>query len=205
MTDAVLATLYDKRSHFTGERCLSLYADRVEVTRAGRVETRLDLSEVERVRMSVEPAGGGVQVVCRISAGRDRMIALGSLTSVGPRRWANNALAFKTFVTALHRALAPRRDKIAFLEGQPLALRLVVSGLGLIIFNAALVWAYAFIIVRENAVLGFIALPFLLVGAALIWVFRPMPAQGYDPEALIARMERGSAMAGPASALPGPD
>ncbi|MEO1039108.1 MAG: hypothetical protein AAFX09_06140 [Pseudomonadota bacterium] len=188
MTETVLATLYDKRSHFAGERALHLFDDRIEVTRNGRVETRLPLSTITQIRMSVEPAGGGVQVLCRARAG-DQSLALGSLTSVGPRRWANNAPAFKAFVTALHRALASRGGEVEFVEGQPLALRLVVSAVGLAMTVGALFAGHHFFIVRENPVLGFVAGPFLLIGLALIWAFRPVRPAPYDPEALVRRME----------------
>ena len=43
--------------------------------------------------------------------------------------------------------------------------------------------------VQESAMLGFASLPFMLIGGALAWVFKPAKPKPYDRAGLIERFK----------------
>lgn len=181
-----IAALDDRRTG-GGARRLLLHADRVEAVVDGALAQRLALSEVARVRLTVEPAGGGAQIVCRVS-GAGREIAFGSFTREGPGRWRNNAVAFRRFAIALHEALIARGSGAAFEEGHSLGLRLGLSAAGLVMLAGAVAFTGWMALVEESAILAVAGLPFAAIGGMLAWTFRPGRPARYDPAAMAASL-----------------
>ncbi|TGY89046.1 hypothetical protein E5163_07920 [Marinicauda algicola] len=185
-----IARLADRRGAHGPAREVVLAADRLEVIEAGRVVHRLALGNVKSVRLSVDMAGPDTQVVARI-CGPATEIAIGSRSYVAPGRWANNAVEFRRLVLELHRALRGR--EVRYLEGHTLGLRLVLCALGAAMALAGLLFAFYMAEVRQSGMLALAALPFMVIGGYLAWVFRPGVPVAYDPEQLIERFEKSEA------------
>lgn len=184
------AVLYDRRRAGGPERIIALHDDRIELAENGAVRTRIALEDVACVRMSVAPVlSGGHAVHCEITAPDGRSIRCASLSAQGPLRWTNNAPAFMAFTAALHAALADRAGETAFIEGQPLWLRLAVCAAGLLLALAT--GAGLALAIGDGAlILGFACALGVVTGLALAWAFRPVRPAPYDPGAYAERMGR---------------
>ncbi|MFP4519658.1 MAG: hypothetical protein ACLFQ5_09390 [Oceanicaulis sp.] len=164
---------------------IRLHADRLEAWAPDGLERRIALEQVTEVRLSVEPAGPQSRVVCRVT-GPDGEIVFSSYRAE-KSGWSDNALAFQRLLVALHRQLAARAGAVRFVEGQSLKFRVIMSAAGGAILAAALAFSAYMLIDRSNLVLALAGAPFMVVGAALAWAFRPGRPAPYDPEKLIER------------------
>jgi hypothetical protein len=187
--DRALAKLEDRRSLTGKTRSVRLYGDRIEVCEPGESLQRIRLYSVTQVRMSVEMAGRDTQVVCRV-ASKSTQIVFGSRSLSGPGSWQNNAVEFRGLVLALHKALQPRKLAVRFVEGQTLGFRLIMGAAGLSLATGGVVFAGYMLSVAGSAMLAAAALPFIVIGGYLAWVFRPGVPLPYNPDQLIARFER---------------
>lgn len=186
MTETAIARLDDRRTATPARREVSLYPDRIEAVADGRIEQRIGLDDIDTVRISVEPAGRDIQILCRVH-GAGRTIAMGSLTRESAARWTPNALEFRRFVIALHETVRGRGE-IRFVEGAPLSARLPMCALAVLVALAGLVftgWMWA---VRENAIMGIAGLFIAGGGFYAGWVFRPVKPVPYDPADMIANL-----------------
>lgn len=183
--ETALAAMTDRRNPLSAQKRIALFEDRLESWSGEKLERRIALDQVSQVRLSVEMAGTLSQVVCRV-AGPAGEIVFGS-RKAADGAFQDNAAQYTPLLVALHRALAPRRDAVRFVEGQSLGFRLIMSGLGLVMALAAAAIIAFFALVEESAMLAFAGFPFLVIGAYLAWVFRPAGPVRYDPEALVAR------------------
>ncbi|XBQ17225.1 MAG: hypothetical protein ABL308_04945 [Oceanicaulis sp.] len=179
------AELTDRRNPLEPERTVSVYADRIELSEAGRLVKRIPVEAAQSVRLTVEPAGSETQVVCRVRAASGE-IAFGSRSAKGAG-WTDNALAFQAALVAVHRVLEPRWGEVAFLEGQTLGFRLAMTAAGITVASGAAAFSGYMLVVRESALLGLIGLPFAVAGGYLAWLFRPGRPAPYDPAALVKR------------------
>lgn len=190
--DQILAELEDRRTLTGKTRSVCLYGDRIEVSEPGESLQRIRLDAVTQVRMSVEMAGRDTQVVCRLSS-KSNQIVFGSRRLSGPGSWENNAIEFRGLVLALHKKLQPRKQSVRFVEGQTLGFRLVMGAAGLSLAAGGVVFGGYMLAVAANAMLAAAALPFIVTGGYLAWVFRPGVPLPYNPDQLIARFERAPA------------
>ena len=182
-----LAVLDDRRPGGASDRQVRLHPDRIESLSGRRIDQRIDLDSVKTVRVSVEPAGRGVQVVLTVS-GDGRAIAAGSLSHEGRGRWRNNAAAFRAFAIAVLETLKERTD-VCFLEGSTLSARLPVCLAAVAAALAALGFAGWALGPGGSAALGLGGLALALAGGWTGWVFRPRGAKRFDPEAMIAGLK----------------
>jgi hypothetical protein len=183
--DTPLAQMSDRRNPLSAPRRLKLFSDRIECWTGDTLERRIGLDQVSGVRLAVEMAGSQTQVACRVKGPGGEIV-------FGSRRaehggFADNAAEFTPFLVALHRALAPRHGEVAFLEGQSLGFRVIMSGLGLVMALIAAAIIGFFALVEQSAMLAFAGFPFLLIGGYLAWVFKPVGPVTYDPERLVER------------------
>ena len=183
--DQPLAEMTDRRNPLSAPKRLQLFSDRIDCWDGETLERRIGLDQVATVRLAVEMAGSTTQVACRV-AGRNGEIVFGSRRSQNGA-FADNSAEFTPFLVALHRALRPRYDQVAFVEGQSVGFRLIMSGLGLVMALIAAATIAFFALVEESAMLAFVGFPFLVIGGYLAWVFRPTAPAAYDPDGLITR------------------
>ena len=183
-----LAQMTDRRNPVSAQKRLELFHDRIECWRGDTLERRIGLDQVSQVRLAVEMAGSKTQVACRVT-GPAGEIVFGSRTAE-KGAFEDNSAAFTPFLVALHQALEPRYGDVAFVEGQSVGFRLIMSGLGLIMALIAGVIIGFFALVEESAMLAFAGFPFLLIGGYLAWVFRPAGPTAYDPGGLVKRFSR---------------
>lgn len=180
-----IASLSERRWPMSPLLEIRLFKDRLEAWNGTVLERRIVLDTVSQVRLAVEAGGPQSLVVCRIT-GPGGEIAFSSRRAE-TSGWADNILDFQRMLVALHKALAPRAGEIAFLEGQSLKFRLAMSGAGAAILAAALGYCAYMAVAQGNLVLALAGAPFILVGAALAYAFRPGRPVAYDPAKLIAR------------------
>lgn len=201
---ALITRMTDRRNAMSPQADLRLYEDRIELIQNNKIERRLALKDVTKVRMAVEMAGQDTQVVCRVYA-HGKAINFGSRAFKGPGSWTNNALEFRTFVLELHKILQNTDSDITYVEGQTLAFRVIVSTLGGVILGLGLFFGYYLWVEENNTMLALITLPFMAIGGYLMWLFRPGIPLPYDPKGLIKRFERSSekSQAEPSSQSPG--
>jgi len=183
--DRPLAEMTDRRNPLSAQKRLQLFSDRIECWEGQTLERRIALDQVARVRLAVEMAGSQTQVACRVT-GPTGEIVFGSRTA-NNGAFEDNSAEFTPFLVALHRALEPRYGEISFVEGQSMGFRLIMSGLGLVMALIAAAIVGFFFFVEESAMLAFAGFPFLVIGAYLAWVFRPVGPVTYDPEGLVVR------------------
>ena len=188
--DVPIATMTDRRNPFSAVQTLRLFEDRLEAWTGETLARRIGLDRITQVRLAVEMAGQSQQVVCRVT-GPGGEIVFGSRRAENGG-FADNVTEFQALMVALHTALRPRFDAVAFLEGQSLAFRLIMALLGAAMAGLALVFMAWFALVEESALLAMAGFPFLLIGGSLAWVFRPARPLVYDPEKLIARFSNGA-------------
>lgn len=184
--------LSDRRGAHGPAREIVLTGDRLEVIEQGRIAHRLGLSNVRSIRLSVDMAGRDTQVVARVR-GKATEIVFGSRSYVAPGRWANNAVEFRRMLLEIHRALTPRRQEIRFVEGHTLGLRVAIFTLGNAMALAGFLFGWYMSEVRQSGMLALAALPFVIIGGYLAWVFRPGVPVPYNPDDLIARFEQSEA------------
>lgn len=182
-----LAVLDDRRPGSASDRQVRLHADRIETLSGQRIDQRIDLDSVKTVRVSVEPAGRGVQVVLTVS-GNGRAIAASSLSHEGRGLWRNNAAAFRAFAIAVLDTLKDRTD-VLFVEGSTLTARLPVCLCALAAALAALGFSGWALGPGGSAALGLGGLALALAAGWTGWVFRPRGAERFDPEAMIASLK----------------
>ena len=183
--DRPLAEMTDRRNPLSAQKRLALFSDRIECWDGETLERRIGLNQVASVRLAVEMAGSTTQVACRV-AGPAGEIAFGSRTARNGA-FEDNSAQFTPFLVALHQGLEPRYGEVAFLEGQSVGFRLILSGLGLLMALVAAAVIGFFVVVEESAMLAFAGFPFLVIGAYLAWVFKPAGPVKYDPEGLVER------------------
>ncbi len=174
------ASYTDRRNAASPDQCVSLESERISVSEAGKLKRAIRFEDIVEVRLGVEMAGRDSQVVCRIRASDGTLIVFGSRAWVSVGAWKNQAGDFREFNTALHRALLPYRDGIAFIEGQPLWFGFVMAGLGLLI--AALGAGFAIYLLLDDKPLGLGGIPGVIIGLYIAWMFKPRAPQPYDPE-----------------------
>ncbi len=193
MSEAVLlAEMSDRRGAFARPRRVRLYSDRLEVEEEGRLAARLSLTAVTELRLTVEPAGREAQVVARAFGPGGTKIAFGSLSAAGPGRWENNSAGFRSVAVALLEQLAAQETPTRCEEGPRLSTRLGLAGAGLALAIAGLGYLGWMAAVEESAILAIIGLPFIALGAMLAWIFRPAPAQPFDPADMAKRLSGGA-------------
>jgi hypothetical protein len=180
-----IASLSERRWRMSPLLEIQLHPDRLEAWSGSSLERRILLDQVQEVRMAVEPAGPDGRVVCRVT-GPSGEITFSSRRAEGAG-WADTVLDFQRLLVALHKQLAPRGAAVRYVEGQSLKFRLIMSGTGLAILSAALGFSAYMVLGQGNIVLAFAGGPFVLVGAALAWAFRPGRPAVYDPQALVSR------------------
>lgn len=190
--DKAVARLSDRRGAQGKPREIVLTQDRLEVIEQGRIVHRLALSDVKSVRLSVDMAGSETQVVARVRS-KASEIVFGSRAYAGPGLWTNNAAGYRRMLLEIHRALAPRKTQIRFVEGHTLGLRVAIFGLGGAMALAGVLFAWYMTEVRQSTMLAFAALPFVVIGGYLAWVFRPGVPLPYNPDDLVARFEKSEA------------
>lgn len=181
--------LEDRRSAVARTRTMSLFPDRLDLSEAGALARRIDLSAITEVRLTVEPAPGagtGALVVCRVRAG-SKEIAFGSRRLKPDGGWSDEGYAFRKAIIALHTALRPRAGEIAFREGPSLRTRLILCAAGLALVIGAAGFTGYMLLARNAGLLAVMGAPFALIGGAIAWMYRPRPDQAYDPDALIQR------------------
>lgn len=188
------ARLTDRRGAHGPARELVLLDDRIEVIEQGRIAHRLSLDNIASVRLSVEMAGPDTQVVARLK-GPGTEIVFGSRSYLAPGRWANNAVEFRAMVLAVHKALRPRQGEVRYIEGHTLGLRVLIFALGMGMALAGLIYGWWMGMERGNSMLALAALPFIVIGGYLAWIFRPGVPVPYDPDQLIERFEKSVAEA----------
>ena len=179
-----LAAMTDRRNPFAPIQTLRLYEDRIEAWAGQTLSRRIPLNRITQVRLAVEIAGQINQVVCRVT-GPGGEIVFGSRRSEGGA-YTDNVVEFQALMVALHTALRPRFDTVRFLEGQSLAFRVVMALFGSVMAGLALFFIVWFAM-QDSALLALAGFPFLVIGGALAWVFRPARPLVYDPEKLIER------------------
>lgn len=180
-----LASLSERRWPLSPLQEVQLYPDRIESWSGPTLERRIALGGVRRVRLAVEMSGEQSLVVCRVTAPNGE-IAFSSRRAEGSG-WADQALEFQRLLVAVHKALESRGGEVAYLEGQSLTFRLIMSGAGAVLLAAALAFSGYMLVIHENAVLALAGAPFALVGGALAWVLRPGRPVPYDPARLVER------------------
>ncbi|MCP2671862.1 hypothetical protein NHF40_13065 [Maricaulaceae bacterium EIL42A08] len=190
MGEEALARMSDRRNPLSPEQALVLHPDRLECWTDNSLTRRIDLGAVTQVRLAVEMAGQDKQVVCRVTGPQGEIVFGSRRANKGA--FDDNVVEFQALMVALHTALKPRFEEVAFVEGQSLGFRLIMAGLGVIMAAAALFVIGWFAIVEESALLAFAGFPFLLIGGSLAWVFRPMRPLPYDPDKLIERFSGAS-------------
>lgn len=186
MTDPVLCEMTDRRNPLRPDQAICVFDDRIEASEGDTLTRRIALDQVRQVRLSIEMAGQQTQVVCRV-AGPSGEIVFGSRRATAPGHWADNALAFRAVLVAVHEALRPRFDAVRFVEGQSLGFRLFMSGLGAAMAVLALGFAGFMLVDGQSPMLTLAGFPFAVIGGYLAWVFRPGRPVPYDPEGLIVR------------------
>lgn len=186
MSDAAASTsMTDRRNPFSPLISIRLYEDRLEAWDGETLSRRISLDQITQVRLAVEIAGQVNQVVCRVT-GPDGEIVFGSRRAEGGA-FTDNVIEFQTLMVALHAALRPRFETVRFVEGQSLTFRLIMAFAGAMMAGLAVFFIAWFALVRESALLALAGAPFLIIGGALVWVFRPARPLDYDPEKLIER------------------
>lgn len=137
---------------------------------------------VREVRLTVETAGGGSQVVCRVTDMAGREAVFGSMRWIGAGRWESAADTFQILLRGLHASLLPHAQTIRFVEGRSVAFRTAIFLSGAILTAIGAIFFVLLFLMREN--------PFglLLVApvAAGIWLMRlcwPRAPAPYDPQA----------------------
>jgi len=180
-----LASLSERRWPLSPLQEVQLYPDRIESWNGSTLERRIALDLVTSVRLAVEMGGEQSLVVCRVT-GPSGEIAFSSRRAEGSG-WVDQALEFQRLLVAVHKALEPRGGEVAYLEGQSLTFRLIMSGAGSALLAAALGFSGYMLLVQGNGVLALAGAPFALVGGALAWVLRPGRPVPYDPARLVAR------------------
>lgn len=177
----------NRRSMLQRQSEIRLFDDRIEQWRDDRLERRIGLDEITRVRLTVEPAGQSAsQIVCRVTA-KGREIGFSSQRLTKANGFDQQIEAFKPMLTGLHNALTVRKDAIEFIEGPSLALLLGLFLAGGVMMIAGLAFSAYMFGIAANAMLGFAGLPFVLIGGSIAWVFRPKKPKIYDPGELVAR------------------
>lgn len=176
MTDI---TYSDRRSSTAPEQCITLESKRISVSETGTLKRAIAFDDIAEVRLGVEMAGRDSQVVCRIAGKNGTRITFGSRHWISVGQWENRADRFRDFNAALHSALLPHANTIRFIEGQPLWVGFVMSGLGLVV--ALLGGGFAFYLLRDENLIGFGGVPGLIIGLYLAWMFRPRAQKPYDP------------------------
>ncbi|HAQ34336.1 MAG: hypothetical protein CMF74_07135 [Maricaulis sp.] len=185
-----MTTLHsDKRSATAPELNWSVEREALTAHDGEAVVKRVQAAEVTHVRLSLEVAGKDVQVVCRVTT-RDGEAVFGSQSWAGVGQWNNRAASFRSLLGEWHRVLLPRRDEIAFLEGQSLGFRWVMTLFGLVTGLAGTAVALWFLVVQENPA-GLFAVAPAVTGGWIAWLFRPKPPKPYDPETYAAKNEAG--------------
>lgn len=184
LDDAACVMMTDRRSLWRPACKICVFDDRLELHEAGRLVRRLAFDHLEQVRLSVELAGQQTQVVCRAS-GPAGEIAFGSRRADG-LGYCDAALEFRAVLTALHVALEPRWDSVAFVEGQSTRFRLIMAAAGAGLAILAVVFSLE-MFDRNAALLAFAGAPFAVGGCWLAWMFRPGRPTPYDPEQLVRR------------------
>tara|TARA_R110000868_G_scaffold45045_3_gene149886 strand:- start:32422 stop:33051 length:630 start_codon:yes stop_codon:yes gene_type:complete len=172
----------DRRNAASGMRTTRLSALAIEQSsEAGGEALRIAFEDVRKVRLSVEMAGPSSQVVCRVRDADGRELVFGSMSWVRPGAWELQAETFRALLIALHRALIPHRDRIAFLEGSTLGILVTLFSLGAAMVSITLiVFAYLFFW-QENPV-GLFFLPGTAAGIWMMRLFWPRKPRYYDPD-----------------------
>lgn len=181
---APLSQLHDRRSLSQPLATISLFADRLEMRDAEKLIQRIALSEITSVRMAVEMAGQGRQIICQIRTDKTEM-KLGSQRPLGVTSWENNAVNFRQFLLDLHEILITLPQPIRYVEGQSLKLRLIITAVGLAMIIGGIGFGYWAFLDQGLSFLTLMALPFMALGGMMASSFRPSRPFPYDPKGLI--------------------
>jgi hypothetical protein len=178
-------TYIDRRGATSADQIITLESNRVSVSEDGKIRRAIAFDEICEVRLGVEMAGRDSQIVCRISARDGTRITFGSRKWKSVGEWENRADLFRDFNAALHAKLQVRAGQINFLEGHPLWVGFVLSGLGLLI--SVLGGAIALYMLWDDNLIGLGGIPGMIIGLYLAWMFRPRPPQPYEPSRYASR------------------
>ena len=170
----------DRRNAASAERAYSVEDDALVIREGDAVKRRIALAEIVEVRLLVEMAGTGSQIVCRIRDGQDEAAVFGSASWAGPGDWTMNALTFRDLLKTLHQALEPRWAEIRFREGQSLGFTLIMFALGAILAAMGLFFFVYLAIIEENMA-GWAGLGAAALGGYLALLFQPRRPKAYDP------------------------
>jgi hypothetical protein len=145
---------------------------------AAPIEIRL--TDIRQVRLAVEMAGQGGQVVCYVQSQDQRQLVFGSMAFKSAGVWENNIETFQPLLEDLHRALEPHDANIRYVEGQSLAFRAMLFAFGIILTALSLPgFLYLFFGMQNRAALFMLPAPIL--GIWLVRHFRPKAPEAYDP------------------------
>jgi hypothetical protein len=172
-------TFIDCRGATSADQIIALESNRVSVSEDGKIRRAISFDEIREVRLGVAMAGRDSQIVCRISANDGTQIVFGSRRWKRVGEWENHADLFRDFNAALHSRLLSHATQIDFIEGHPLWVGFVLSGLGLLIF--ALGAGFAFYLLQSDNLVGLGGIPGMIIGLYLAWMFRPRAPKSYDP------------------------
>ncbi|WP_417495085.1 hypothetical protein [Maricaulis sp.] len=172
----------DRRNAASGLRTTHL-TDEALVQANDRDEAAhtMAFADIRSVRLNVEMAGPASQVVCRVQDESGHELVFGSMSWVRPGAWELKADTFRNLLVGLHRALAPHRHAIQFLEGSKPGFMWTLFTAGATAGAACLAGFGWLFLLQENAV-GLFFLPGVLGGAWLMRVFWPRAPKPYDPD-----------------------
>ena len=187
MRNEAVLSLPDRQHFFCPRRQILSFDDRIETWSDDTLQLRIIFKDVTGVNLNVEPAGRNSQIVCRIKTHTSEIsFANRYLKRSG---YINQTADFMSIMVYVHRKLVPFATQIKFVEGPGLRLCLFLTliGIATLIFGLFLTfWATHF------ALGFFIIIPSfscIIIGASLIWLFRPVKPLLYTPEDLITRFE----------------
>lgn len=182
MTGQAMTEHEDRRNAASGLRTTQLTADSL-VQWSTRDSTGLSMpyADIREVRLNVEMAGPSSQVVCRVGDCDGREIVFSSMSWVRPGAYELKADTFRALLIELHRALAPRRSDIRFIEGPKLGFMISIFSIGIMTASVCLA-GFAWLFFRQENAAGLFFLPGVIAGGWLMRLFWPRAPKPYDPD-----------------------
>ena len=176
-----MPSLTDKRNAAAAALTHTIEGEALIVeTESGDQLKRIEAASIRQIRLAVEMAGQGSQVVCRVTDDSDGETVFGSMAWRAPGSWDNNGRAFSELLTALHMMTAPFDADIRYLEGQSLTFVLTMFVLGALLAGVSVFFFVFLFLVEENAAGLALILPGIL-GGWLMRLFWPRGPKTYDP------------------------
>ncbi|MHA6287837.1 hypothetical protein [Maricaulis sp. CAU 1757] len=171
----------DQRRGEAGPSEVSVQAGQLVRKGPGGPEHTLRLADIVEIRLSVDRAGRGSQIVCGVTDRLGRTLSFASMRWTGAGDFEPNALTFKALLGELHGALTDRHDDIRFVEGPPTGQLMRYFGLASALTLASLA-GFAWIFLAQENRYGLLLVPLIMLGGWLMRVFRPRSERRYDPD-----------------------